>query len=146
MAKLTIREFMTRSPHTIGVDQSLAVAHELMRRHQIRHLPVVRDGELVGIVSQRDLLFIEGLVGVDPERVTVEDAMTEDPFAIAPDTSLEWVVMEMARHKLGSTVVKDRGKVVGVFTTVDALGALQQLLRRARRPHRGVAPARSASS
>jgi acetoin utilization protein AcuB len=140
MAKLTVREFMTRSPHTIGVDQPLSVAHELMRRHRIRHLPVLRKGELVGLVSQRDLLFIEGLVGVDPLRVPVEDAMTEHPFAISPDTSLEWVVMEMERHKLGSTVVKDRGKVVGVFTTVDALAALQQLLRRARRRPRAAAP------
>jgi acetoin utilization protein AcuB len=133
MSKLIVRRFMTQAPHTIGVDQPLATAHELMRKHQIRHLPVLRGSKLVGMVTQRDLLFIENLSGVDPATVTVEDAMSEEPFCISPDTSLEWVAMEMAQHKYGSVVVLEHDKVVGVFTTIDALKALQELLRRARR-------------
>src|SRR5262245_56249812 len=104
MSKLTVRQFMTSSPHTIGADQTLATAHALMRKHGIRHLPVLKGSRLVGMVSHRDLLFIENIAGVDPARVTVEDAMSEDPFAISPNTSLEWVAMEMAQHNYGSTV------------------------------------------
>jgi acetoin utilization protein AcuB len=144
MSKPTVRGFMTPAPHTIGADQTLTTAHALMRKHQIRHLPVLRESRLVGLLSQRDLLFIENLPGVEPDTVLVEEAMSEEPFAIAPDTSLEWVAMKMGEHKYGSTVVLDHGRVVGVFTTVDALKALQGLLRseRQRRPR---SPVRSAS-
>ncbi len=138
METLTVRHFMTAAPHTIGTDQTLTTAHALMRDHKIRHLPVLSDGKLVGVVTARDLQMIEGLPGVDPDEVTVEDAMSSDPYAVAPDTSLEWVAAEMAVHKYGSAVVIDRGQVVGVFTTVDALRALGELLRRARRGPRGT--------
>ena len=56
-----IRDYMTESPHSIGANQTLATAHEMMRAHQIRHLPVLRAGKLVGIVSQRDLYLVETL-------------------------------------------------------------------------------------
>jgi acetoin utilization protein AcuB len=137
MDKLTIRNFMTISPHTIGVDQPLRVAAELMRAHRIRHLPVLSDGKLVGILSQRDLDLALGMTGV-AGKLPVEDAMTPDPFAISPESSLEWIVMEMAEHKYGCTVVIENGKVVGVFTTVDALRALQTLLGRSRRRGRAL--------
>jgi acetoin utilization protein AcuB len=128
-----IRDYMVPNPITIGADQPLSTAHQLMREAKIRHLPVLSDGKLVGIVSDRDLRFIESLKDVDPDRVAVEEAMTPDPFTIGPDSSLEWVAMEMASHKYGSTIVVDHGRVLGVFTTVDALRALQDLLGELRR-------------
>jgi acetoin utilization protein AcuB len=134
MKGITVRGYMTAAPHTIGVDQSLAAASQMMSEHRIRHLPVLAAGQLVGLVSQRDLRLIESLRDVDPAEVTVEEAMTPDPFAITPDTELEGVVKEMAQHKYGSAIVVERGEVVGLFTTVDALRALQDLLHRA---HRG---------
>lgn len=135
--RLTIRHYMTPSPITIGQDQSLNVAHEVMRAHRIRHLPVLEHGRLIGIVSERDLHLVETLRDVDPASVRVEEAMTPEPYAVSPDTSLEWVVSEMAEHKYGAAVVVDsRHKVLGVFTTVDALRSLQDLLADERRPRR----------
>ena len=139
--KLTVRKYMTPAPHTIGHDQPLVVAHRLMRQHGIRHLPVLEEGRLVGIVTERDLQLIETLRDVDPAEVLVEEAMTADPYAISPNTSLEWVVAEMAQHKYGSVVVLDHTRVVGVFTTVDALRALEGLLSRARRRRRAAVSA-----
>ena len=133
MRMRTVRSYMAENPITIGAHQTLARAHEIMREHGIRHLPVLRDGKLVGIVSDRDLSFVESGKNVDPERVAVEEAMTPDPFTIGPDSSLEWVVMEMAHHKYGSTLVVEGGRVIGVFTTVDALRALEDLLAESRR-------------
>jgi acetoin utilization protein AcuB len=133
MEKPTIGSYMIADPVTIGADQPLARAHEIMRARRVRHLPVLSQGRLVGIVSDRDLRLVENLKDVDPTVVTVEEAMTPDPFTIGPDSSLEWVAMEMAQHKYGSTLVVDRGRVVGVFTTVDALRALQGLLADSRR-------------
>ena len=136
MKTLTVSNFMTRYPHTIGADQTLATAHELMRKHKIRHLPVLLRGELVGLVSQRDLQLVETLRDVDPNSVRVEEAMSPNPCAVSPDTSLDWVAVEMESHKYGSMIVVEAGAVVGVFTTVDAMRALAEVLRSPSRPAR----------
>lgn len=119
---------MTRRPHTIGHQQTLAAAHRMMREHGIRHLPVLDAGKLTGILSQRDLHFIETLRDVDPELVNVSEAMSQETFAIEPRASVRKVAAEMAEHKYGAAVVVDGHRVVGVFTTVDALRALSALL------------------
>jgi acetoin utilization protein AcuB len=133
MVATTIRQHMTVCPHTIGAGQKLSVAHRLMRDYQIRHLPVLDQGQLVGILSQRDLYFIETLKGVDPDAVTVEEAMSAEPFTIDPEASVERVAREMAANKYGAAVVIDGTHVVGVFTTTDALKALSGMLANQRR-------------
>ena len=125
---LTIEAFMTPMPHSIGPDQTLTAAHEMMRNHDIRHLPVLQAGRLVGILSQRDLHLVETLEDVDPDEVTVEEAMTLDPYTVGPRAHVRTVATEMAEHKHGSAVVMRDGRVVGIFTTVDALRALASLI------------------
>ena len=125
MTKTTIRQYMTPSPHTIGAEQTLTVASELMRKHRIRHLPVLRGGSVVGILSQRDVALISGLPQVDPNEVPVEDAMSEELYTVGPETPLDEVAATMAAHKYGAALVLgESDRVVGVFTTVDALYAL----------------------
>jgi acetoin utilization protein AcuB len=138
MDKLTVRAFMTPTPHTIGVAQPLAIARDLMHAHRIRHLPVLHGGQLVGVLSDRDVALVAALPGVDVERLAVGEAMTPDPHVMSPDSSLEWVATEMAEHKFGSVIVVEHGRVIGIFTTVDALRALRELLGRARRRRRPV--------
>ncbi|MGK4008248.1 CBS domain-containing protein [Sorangium sp. So ce1036] len=124
----TVKRYMTASPHTIGLAQSLAHAHKVMREHRIRHLPVLDGGALVGVISERDLHLIETLRDVDPEKVAVEEAMTPVVYTISPDARLDEVSREMAEHKYGSAIVIEHGKVVGVFTTTDGMRALAELL------------------
>jgi acetoin utilization protein AcuB len=124
----TISKYMTTSPHTIGADQAMAQAHKMMRTNRIRHLPVLSGGKIVGVVSDGDLHLIETLKDVDPEEVKVEDAMTQVPYAVSPETPLDDVVKNMAEHKYGSAVVVANGKVVGIFTTVDACRAFAEML------------------
>lgn len=119
---------MTRSPHTIGHEETLATAHRMMRNHSIRHLPVLSGGRLVGLLSDRDVHLVETLKDVDPTKIAVSEAMTAEVFAVAPRSPLRTVVSEMAEHKYGCAVVLDGRQVVGVFTTVDALKALAGLL------------------
>jgi acetoin utilization protein AcuB len=119
---------MTRTPLLIGVEQSLSAAHEVMRSNGIRHLPVLHGGKLVGMVSQRDLHIVESLRDVNPDDVTVEEAMTQDVYAVPPRTPLREVVNEMAERKLGSAVVVEGTRIVGVFTAVDALDTLVGIL------------------
>jgi acetoin utilization protein AcuB len=124
----TIRAYMTPLPHTIGVEQSLDEAHHVMRAHRIRHLPVLEGGKLVGVVSQRDFALIESLPGVNPKEVPVEDAMTADVYVVSPRDRLAKVARTMADRRLGSAVVMDGEKVVGVFTVTDACAALADLV------------------
>ena len=132
MMSPTIERFMTRAPHTIGFEQTLAAAHRLMGTHRIRHLPVLDSGRLVGMVSQQDLHLIETLRNVDPNEVEVSEAMTPTPYTVTPRSSLRKVASEMAAHKYGSAVVMEKDRIVGVFTTIDALRALFTLLEEQR--------------
>ena len=115
---------MTPQPVTIGRNEMLATAHELMRRNEVRHLPVLEHGELVGVVTQRDLYLLETIAGVDLREDRVDDAMSTDAYAVPPDAPLEEVTAQMATHRYGCAVVIERGRVIGIFTTTDALRVL----------------------
>lgn len=123
-----VRKFMTSAPHTIGADQTMEHAHEVMRKYKIRHLPVLSAEKLVGIVSDGDLHLVETLKDVDPKKIRVEEAMSDQVYSVHPDTPLDEVVKEMARHKYGSAIIVDNHHVVGVFTTIDACQAFAELL------------------
>lgn len=124
----SIQKYMTTAPHSIGKDQPLAHAHEVLRANDIRHLPVLDGGQLIGMLTHRDLALIESLKDVDPKTVTVEDAMSTEVYTVSPDAALDEVVSEMAEKKYGSAVVLANRKVVGIFTTVDVCRALADLL------------------
>jgi acetoin utilization protein AcuB len=130
MPRHEIHRFMTPTPHTISTRQTLAEAHQAMRERGVRHLPVVLDGRVVGVVSQRDLYLLETLRGVDVGRELVEEAMSDEPFVVAPDASLDEVAEAMANSKHGSALVVDGAMLVGIFTSTDALRALVTLVRR----------------
>ncbi|MBS2013589.1 MAG: CBS domain-containing protein [Deltaproteobacteria bacterium] len=119
---------MTTAPHTIGADQTLSKAHAMMREHSIRHLPVLSGGKLVGVLTDRDLRLVESLKDVDPAKLMVEEAMTSDVFVVEPDMSLDEVVGTMGSKKIGSVVVMQNQKVVGIFTTVDVCRAFAEML------------------
>ena len=129
MTEPAIEHMMTTAPHTIGREQSLAAARRTMHAHGIRHLPVLHGGELVGIVSQRDIDMIAALRDVNPSEVTVGEAMSTEVYAVAPDALVSDVAQTMAEHKYGCAVVMDHGQVTGVFSTIDVLRAMVNLLR-----------------
>lgn len=124
----TVQKFMTTQPHSIGREQTMAMAHKMMREHRFRHLPVLDGGKLVGLLSDRDLHLIETLRDVDPSKVTVEDAMSTTPYSVAPDTPIDEVVTTMAEKKYGCAVIMQNGKLVGILTTVDVCTAFAELL------------------
>ena len=118
---------MSPGPHTIGREQSLAAAKQLMHKSHVRHLPVLHGGQLVGVISERELDVIGALPG--SKQLSVEDAMVPDVYVTSQDTELATVVSDMARLKVGSAIVVKGDDVVGVFTAVDGLRALAELLR-----------------
>jgi acetoin utilization protein AcuB len=99
-------------------------AFVMMRQLQIRHLPVMDRGQLVGLLSERDIAFAERFL--EARESPVAAVMTRDPYVTVPYAPLAEVAETMARHKYGSALVIDDGNVVGVFTAVDALRALAE--------------------
>ena len=122
----TVADYMSRPPFCIQQKEPLVAAHSLMRVHGIRHLPVLDGERLVGLLSERDLHLIETLRSVDPRREQVAGAMTENPFAVAPDMALSRVAQVMYANRYGSAVVVEHGVVIGIFTTMDALRAISE--------------------
>ena len=123
---------MTVAPHTFGRTRSLTAARQMMLDHHVRHLPVLDGGRIVGLLSERDLFLVESLPGVNPTDVRVEEAMVENVFTVEPDAPVGEVVQTMIERKLGSAVISEGDRVVGVFTTVDALQAFHELLEKPR--------------
>lgn len=124
----SIQKYMTTNPHSVGVEQTLAKAHELMRTHNIRHLPVLDAGKLIGIITDRDLKFVETFRDVDAHKAKLSDFSISEVFTVKPSALLDEVCGIMAEQKLGSAIVVDNDKLVGIFTWVDALKAMSELL------------------
>jgi len=124
-----ISKYMSTAPHTAHPSLTLDQAMKRMREHQIRHLPILDGNQLVGIISERDIRIILSFKGVDPSRFLVEDAMEQDVYVVAPGAPLDEVAAEMASKKYGSAVVMQNLNVVGIFTAVDALIALSEILQ-----------------
>ena len=147
-SKTTVGDFMTSGAHSIGQEQTMNEAHKLMRDNRIRHLPVLHGGKLVGMVTERDLHLVESLKEVDASSVNVEEAMSQEVYTVTADALLSDVAATMHKKKLGSAIVLDgkKGKVIGVFTTTDALRALATLLMPAKKTpvRRATSPAKKA--
>jgi acetoin utilization protein AcuB len=126
----TLARYMTRKPWTIARNATMAEAHRVMREHEIRHLPVVDGTRIVGIVTMHDLHLLETLPGVSQDEVEVEEAMSSEVFAVSEHDELAGVVERMAQAKLGSAVVMGHSGLIGIFTSIDALRALADILRR----------------
>jgi CBS domain-containing protein len=116
------RDLMTPSPHTIGANQTVAEASRRMRQAHVRHLPVLEGAHLVGMLSERDARLVDTLAS--EKNCLVSDVMTPEPYVVEAGADLKDVVETMAARKLGSAVVVEGTKVVGIFTTTDALHLL----------------------
>jgi len=129
MQSQTIERFMSRVLVVIDPQESLLRASQLMRGHDIRHLPVVRSGELVGLLSQRDMYLVETLSDTPAGEIRVEEAMTRQPFLVDPEESVQTVASRMAARKVGSAIIARDGQLLGLFTVTDALRALEVFAR-----------------
>jgi CBS domain-containing protein len=128
----TVGELMTRSLVTLTETQNLSLADELLRLHRIRHLPVVRNGKLVGLLTHRDLLRAAAQRGgADPARqpLWASDVMVRDVKTVRPDTSSREAVKLMLDNKYGCLpVVRADGELVGILTEADIVRFAQHLI------------------
>lgn len=126
----TVNRYMTANPRTVAPADPMSAAHDLMREHGFRHLPVVHEGKLIGIVTDRDLHIPEALRYEPVSQVTVARAMQRAVSTIAHDAPLDEAIERMSQERCDALVVVGKTNVVGIFTASDALFALTDLLRR----------------
>ena len=127
-AEPQIQKFMTCQPHAIEASESVEVAAKMLVDLQIRHLPVMAGDKIVGVLSDRDIKTAMSLISANPVKLSVRDICHEHAYEVSPTALLHDVVLEMASKKIGSAIVVQNGKLVGIFTTVDVCRALASIL------------------
>jgi acetoin utilization protein AcuB len=130
---------MTPDPLTVTSKSTIAEAWEVMRELAVRHVPVVEDGALVGMLSDRDLarvdmvrvLRVEGADALREELETpIVEVMSSDVISVGPETEMSEVISLLLEHKIGAVPVVEPGThdVVGIISYVDLLRALGALI------------------
>jgi CBS domain-containing membrane protein len=135
---LTVAELMTRDVVTLEVDDALIQVDDLLKRHHIRHVPVVQGRKLVGLVSHRDLIraLARQPAGKGPLPLGVKDVMTRDVETVEPHASVREAIERLLDRRFGCLpVVNAQGELVGIVTESDFMRlALMLLDERATRP------------
>ena len=123
---IKVEEYTSPFVVTIDSTDNLDRAMELMQEHGIRHLPVIIDGAIGGIISERDVLTH---IGKDWTRmVKIEDVMSSSLLTVSKNESLGNVAFQLSSKKFGSALVLDDDEsLYGIFTTTDALNALVEI-------------------
>lgn len=127
--KLPLREFTTQNPITVTEDTAIDELIMLMKNAGVRHLPVIGQGRVVGIISDRDLRIFSGISDAEKYQVCAVDMMSPDPLTVSSNTPLEEVALLMAEKKVGSVIVVEGDQLYGIFTATDALTALVEVIR-----------------
>ena len=126
-----IGELMTPMPLTVAVTESIRQVKRIMVEKGIRHLPVSEDGELAGIISDRDIKLAQAVSG-EAEfdlHCKVGDICLPDPYVVSDDTQAEEVLTHMYKNRIGSALVTHSGQLVGIFTVTDACRAFAKYLK-----------------
>ncbi len=135
---MLVKELMSLDPIVIAPDASLHDALQLMREHQVRRLPVLsRDGKLVGIVLEKDLLYASPSPATSlsvyelnylMSKITIESLMSRDVITVTEDCPLEEAARIMADNQIGGLPVMREGRLVGMITESDLFKVFLDLL------------------
>jgi CBS domain-containing membrane protein len=127
---VTVRDLMTQNPTTLDRNETLDLAESIMNLGRIRHMPVVDDGKVVGIVSQRDMFrsalitslgFGRKTTGALIKTIKIKEIMTEKVVTISPDASIKEAARQMMEKKIGCLPVLEGDRLVGIVTETDML-------------------------
>lgn len=137
MATPIVREHMTPNPITIDQTVAVAKAHRIMQENGVRHLPIVHENRLVGIVTLSDILEASA---PDSKRfdlfkpsymlatLPMEELMTPDPVTISPDDTVLEAADLMFQHDIGSLPVVEENNVIGIITETDIFHLVVRML------------------
>lgn len=134
----SVEEFTTPITVTATEDTSISDLNELMKQYSVRHIPVIKNDRVVGVVSDRDLKLVSGLSLHELVIVRASDIMVANPICVSAGAALDEVALEMSQKKIGSVIVNDENdQFYGIFTVTDALNALIEIIRTAKNEARG---------
>jgi acetoin utilization protein AcuB len=128
---------MTSNPYTVTPDATIAETLELMRQKKVRRLPVLENGKLVGIITERKLLEVSPSPATSLSvfeinyllaKTKVGSLMTRDVYTVMPGTLLEEAARIMRDHDVGALPVLDDGKLVGIITETDLFDAFLEIM------------------
>lgn len=128
-ANMPVEEFTTPDPITATEDIALDDLNTMMCELGIRHLPVLRDGVVVGVISDRDVRLFTGFPVAEKRHICAADIMSREPMTVSSKMPLDEVAFIMSENKIGSVIVLEDGEFLGVFTATDALNALIEIVR-----------------
>jgi len=132
---LPVDEFTTHFAESLNITNTAEDINHFFETKKVRHIPVVEDNKVIGIISERDFYKYLALKSQENNKVVlkeiqVNEIMTERPYTVFSSESLKTVAFEMSKNKIGSAIVLDSdGNSIGIFTTTDALNALVEVLR-----------------
>jgi acetoin utilization protein AcuB len=134
---MLVTNWMSKNVITINEDDSMQEAMKLMKQHSIRMLPVLKDGRLVGVLTDRDLKRASASDATTLDvhemlylitKIKVKSIMSKNPIAVAPDLTVEETAEILLNNKIsGAPVVDEKGKIVGTITQTDLFRVLISL-------------------
>jgi acetoin utilization protein AcuB len=125
----TLASVLTAFPYHIDAGASVQVARELMTEHRIRHLVVMAEGEISGLLSERELQHHAMLFGSGRGELLVSDICADNIVVADLHDPLDKVLNSMVEQRWGSVVVLREGELAGIFTTTDACHHFARMLQ-----------------
>jgi acetoin utilization protein AcuB len=123
---MRVGKIMIRDPITVPPETTVLEAIKIMQELNIRHLPVVREGQFAGWLSARDLYGV--MLAAMLEEITVGEIMNPEPISVTAETGLEEAAHLMRGHKIGGVPVLSGRKLVGILSVIDLLSAFLFML------------------
>lgn len=125
---MLVKEHMTKNPLVLSPDMDVTVAFSKITDRNVRQAPVVEDGKLRGIVTDRDLRMALVQSNTQP-GLQVRSIMTEDPITVDENSYLREAARLISKNKFNALpVLSDSGELIGVLTTTDILNGLVKAL------------------
>ena len=124
----TLALVMSPFPYSIRPEQSLREARDMMVEHDIHHLPVTSNDDILGVISDGDVFVAGNLAPRGAVDTPVESIYSREPYVVDIHTGLDRVAREMANRRIGSAVVTRQGKLAGILTHTDICRALADVL------------------
>jgi CBS domain-containing protein len=115
----SVRDVMTPGVRSVSPSQSLAEAAEVMKSEDVGSVPVVEEGRLAGIVTDRDIVIRAVADRRDPQTVKVDEVASRDLVTVEPEQDLDEALALMARHQVRRLPVVERGQLVGMLAQAD---------------------------